>query len=245
MVVVDDVASSAWIPQVLRSFGSGVGSLVPPVFDDYARVLHPAYACTQDGDERTIRWSVIAEAKQRLVHPLVQFPHLVGTLRFENGPAAPDCWDAPPAEGTMPHELAVLLGSILAEHTATPDRCWFAVWEGFADSLVRDLTHARVHVPSRDLVLLAGPVSAIGTSLGGTNFQSANLWWPEDHAWCVATDIDHVSTYVGGTKAAIADVLAHPDLEAFRVGVDDLIRYDADRLNPPPPGLHPGTGPEG
>ena len=123
MVVVEDVASAAWIPEVLRPFGSGVGSLVLTVFDEYARILHPAYARTHDGDERAIRWSVIDEAKQRVVHPLVQFPHLVGTLRFENGPPGEDCWVAPPAEGTMPGELAVLLGSILAEHTSTTDRC--------------------------------------------------------------------------------------------------------------------------
>jgi hypothetical protein len=234
MVVVDDVSSSAWIPQVLRPFGSAVGALVPPIFEDYARILHPAYVRTQDGEERAIPWSMIAQAKKRVVHSLVQFPHLVGMLTFENGPPGEDCWDVPPAQGTMPRELAALLCSILAEHSSTPDRCWFAVWDGFADSLVRDRTRAPLRIPGRDLVVLAGPASAAGTSLGVVDFQSANLWWPEDRAWCLATDIDHVSTYVGGTGAAIASVLAHPELEAFRALSDDPVRYDADHLNPSP-----------
>jgi hypothetical protein len=36
-----------------------------------------------------------------------------------------------PAEGTLPLDTAIALADVLARHTATPDRCWFAVWEGF------------------------------------------------------------------------------------------------------------------
>ena len=29
--------------------------------------------------------------------------------------------------------------------------------------------------------------------------HSPSIWWPEDRAWCVATDIDLFDTYVGGS----------------------------------------------
>lgn len=234
MVVVDDVAPSAWLPRVLQPFGSGVGALVPPTFEDYARVLHPAYASHPEEDRRPVTWREIAESKQRLVHPVVQFPSLVGTTRFENGPPTDDCWSFPPTQGTLPWTLASCLASVLAGHTSTPDRCWFGVWDGFGDSLVRERTPVRVRIPGRDLVLLRGPVSAIDTSLGELGFQSANLWWPEDRGWCVATDIDLVSTYVGGRKAVIAEVVACPGIEALRVRSSDPVHYDADELNPSP-----------
>ena len=44
--------------------------------------------------------------------------------------------------------------------------------------------------------------------------QSANLWWPDDRAWFVATDVDLMTTYVGGSAACIADLLAADGLEA-------------------------------
>jgi hypothetical protein len=64
--------------------------------------------------------------------------------------------------------------------------------------------------------------------------QSASLWWPADRAWFVATDIDLVTTYVGGSTACIRDLLAHPGLEAAQVPRDQRITWDADTINPPP-----------
>ena len=51
--------------------------------------------------------------------------------------------------------------------------------------------------------------------------QSPNLWWPDDRAWCVATEIDLAWTYVGGTTALIRDVLANSDVEAQPASPDD------------------------
>jgi hypothetical protein len=51
--------------------------------------------------------------------------------------------------------------------------------------------------------------------------HSPNLWWPDDRAWCVATEIDLAWTYVGGPAALISDVLANPRLEAQPASPDD------------------------
>jgi len=47
-----------------------------------------------------------------------------------------------------------------------------------------------------------------------------NLWWPNDRAWFVATEIDLVSTYVGGRADLVRAIVASPDLEAFEVAAD-------------------------
>ena len=54
--------------------------------------------------------------------------------------------------------------------------------------------------------------------------QSANLWWPADRAWCVVTDIDLTSTYVGGSAVCIAELRATPGLECVPASPADASR---------------------
>jgi hypothetical protein len=63
------------------------------------------------------------------------------------------------------------------------------------------------------------------------HLQSPNLWWPEDRAWCVASEIDFDSTLVAGPAALVAALVAHPDLEAFEVRPDDSLQIDGDPVN--------------
>ena len=60
---------------------------------------------------------------------------------------------------------------------------------------------------------------------------SPNLWWPEDRAWCVATEIDGYDTFVGGSQACIERIVACPDLEALPFSLDDRIDGGADMVN--------------
>jgi hypothetical protein len=48
-------------------------------------------------------------------------------------------------------------------------------------------------------------------------------WWPADRSWLVRTDYDSIFTVVCGTDELIARAAAHPDIESFVVGVDDLL----------------------
>jgi len=50
--------------------------------------------------------------------------------------------------------------------------------------------------------------------------DSPNIWWPEDRAWCVATDIDLYDTYVGGSQECIEAVLGNLELEALPTTLD-------------------------
>jgi hypothetical protein len=58
-----------------------------------------------------------------------------------------------------------------------------------------------------------------------------NLWWPADRAWCVASEIDFNTTYVGGSAPCIADVLADPRIEAMATSAGAPIDATSDRVN--------------
>lgn len=91
-------------------------------------------------------------------------------------------------------------------------------------------------LPGRRYLLLQGPVSAIALSISegvATEHRSPTLWWPSDKSWCVATEVDLNSTYLGASEAAVTEVLATSGLEALRVRVRDGITADSDHLNGP------------
>ncbi|MEU5127337.1 hypothetical protein [Streptomyces mobaraensis] len=89
----------------------------------------------------------------------------------------------------------------------------------------------RVELPNRSYLLLEGPLDAAGELAVSLFPQSPNLFWPDDRAWCVATDTDLDSTYLGGSAALVADVLADERLETVRVEVTDPVWADSDEIN--------------
>ena len=80
-------------------------------------------------------------------------------------------------------------------------------------------------LPWREYRLLSGPLDAaleVGSVLNGVFFpESPNLIWPDDRAWCVATEVDLASTYIAGPQALADDLLTDPRLDAWAVGADD------------------------
>ncbi len=71
--------------------------------------------------------------------------------------------------------------------------------------------------------------------------QSANLWWPEDRAWCVATEIDFNTAYIAGTQGLVEALLACEELEVYQVEPTDGVAYDGDTLNPTPDDPYGGS----
>jgi len=59
-----------------------------------------------------------------------------------------------------------------------------------------------------------------------------SLWWPDDRAWCVASEIDLDSIYIGGSADCIVRLLAHPGLGAFPAALEDDVSAASDTLNP-------------
>jgi hypothetical protein len=139
-------------------------------------------------------------------------------------------WDGAPARGHLPEHVAGLVAAVLRAHTGTPDDCFFGAP---AEVLAADAP--ALTVGANDVILVRGPVELAARNMAEEpSEQSATLWWPADHAWVVATDLDLVTTYVGGSSACIADLLAHPGLEAAAVPPTQRVTWDADTVNPLP-----------
>ena len=91
----------------------------------------------------------------------------------------------------------------------------------------------------RSYLLFEGPKAAWTTWPGMEPHwpQSANLIWPAERSWCIATEIDWDSTLVAGSAALVRALLADPRLETFAVWYDDDLSWRGDLVNPRPPWL--------
>jgi hypothetical protein len=234
----EDNRAAAWIAPRLMSFGSAVGALVPPVFEAYARLLHPARA--EDGSP--VRWADVAAWSGGTVHALAQW---VPMAHGRGAPVSSPPFAAPPPDGDFPPATLAALCDVLGRHTKTPDSCNFGVWEGYG-WIPRDGSPvAKLEVPNRAYLLFRGPLSGVG-QIGcwhGNYFQqqAPDLLWPSDRSWFVAGDTDLDSTYLGGSAELIRELLADERLEAWPVAETDPIDAGSDLINRgwPPPRLAP------
>lgn len=234
--VETDVSAGAWIAEaVARARWGTVAALVPPLFPAYARVLHPAYRYEGD-DDVEVPWAAVAALNGTVVHPLAQWPAVTGGWEYLAEDSQPPDWDGPPAEGHLPTTVAARMAAVLAGHTGTPGACLLGRWAGHGSDAAALREVPPLPLPhGRDAVLVRGAVTdAVRNLAPEPSEQSATLWWPADRSWVVATDIDLMSTYVGGSAACIADLLAAPGLEVCPSDADDRVGHADDPVNPVP-----------
>lgn len=178
-----DASEAAWVNDNMEVVPeTTVGSLVPTVFDAYARILYPSRIGTPDP---------VSPAK----------------------PVA--AWDV---------QLATII-EVLARSTTAPDECWFAIWDG--NTALDDIrtTAPTAAIAGYDYFLLKGPVSRAADTLEGL---SPNLWWPADHAWCVAQHFDVPCAYLGGSAGTVADILALAEVDSQPLRVDQIVTEGHD-----------------
>lgn len=249
----EDVSPADWIVDRIHDFAVDVGSIIPEGFEAYTRLFHPAIRI-EHGEQVPVRWTEIAAAGGRTAHPEMQWANISGVWEH-SGANTPGLWDLEPEVGSLPRLYAHRLKEVLTQYTSTPDQVWFAVWDGFGGLKVRpggtavlsfgpERIQAAVHrpppaptfqLPNRAYYLLSGPIGAIGESMCEEPvWQSANLWWPEDRAWCIATEIDFAWTYLAGDSALVETLTSDPGLEALPAQIGHAVTYAADRINPPP-----------
>jgi hypothetical protein len=171
------------------------------------------------------------------MHPEVRFNEIVGW------DSNPDDQDPPwpyraPLDGSLEEEECQLLAEVLAGFTGTQELYWFCLWDGFGGLGLpgQEEGPPRVRAEHRDYLLFTGPVTDATAFRNDPWFQSPNLWWPEDRAWCVSTEIDGYSTYIGAEHACIDALVAHPNLEVLP-GVQPEHLVDPSPY--PPGGLSP------
>lgn len=228
-----DLSSAEWIVADLKRFPKSVDSLVPPRFPSYVRVFHPAWR--DPYGRQPVRWTEIAAVNGTTVHPAMQLNALAHDLRYLHD-GQPGVYAIAPTEGSLPVEATTPLVEVLAAHTTTVERCWFAFWNGFGDTRADVRSAPTFAIPGRTYHLLAGPLAAARESAAGSvsRIQSPNLWWPDDRAWCVATEIDLNTTYIGCDDACREAILEEPTLEALRIDAAAGIDWRSDPLNPFP-----------
>ena len=231
----EDVSQARWIEESLAQGQWGrLDSMMPQGFSSYARIFHPAYLA---GDrERPVRWSTVASWTGRAVHPLMQFERVAG-LSEEPGDIYRDPpWGALPQHGSIPERECRALVDVLGGFTSTPEQCFFGLWEGWGNIDERLYkADSRVRAPHRDHLLFRGPLDAVMSFVEERMDpfwgQSPSIWWPQDRAWCITTDVDLFDTFVGGSEECIEAVLRNPDLEALATTLDAGISLDGDTIN--------------
>lgn len=181
-----------------------LGTILPFAFPAYARVLNPVTPSVG----RSYRWGDLARSGAT-VDASTQWSDIVASGREVESLGEPE-------SGTVEASVAARLAKILAPHTATPQDCFFLVWEGYSGLRegVRRTPTITV-TPSRRMHVLHGTLQDATESIE-ESFQRLPTWWlPADGAWCLGNDVYGRSVYVGGSSEAIAAVLRDPALEAY------------------------------
>jgi hypothetical protein len=102
----------------------------------------------------------------------------------------------------------------LAEFTATPDECYFCVWDGHPDvGLAPDISETAVlDLPHRRYVIFRSALSRselFAQDQGpGSNVSPLSFVWPADHSWCFAHDVDPHWAGIGAQRIALEALAA-------------------------------------
>jgi hypothetical protein len=104
--------------------------------------------------------------------------------------------------------------AVLADHTTTPAVASAAIWEGWTG---RGPIPAapRVDIPNRAMLLFTGPVSELRDApalawygSARDDHQEPHLVWPDDHAWCLACEVDEEIEFTVGCSLQASEALA-------------------------------------
>jgi hypothetical protein len=248
---VEDLSPSVWVQEVLKDWPAArfrVRDLVPPVFEAYARILHRPRRPT-DGRIPTGSWVERATEMGREVGPKTSWDELKGPNSDEgqeddwrpdegslivqeaetlalvlSGHTSTrfDCWFA------MWSGWGDLSGGIASLHrVGGPISELKMRWRTRLEGRRARREAARFRTFSllgggRSYLLFEGPVEDAARFNLGSRFQSPALWWPEDRAWFVHTEIDASSTYLGGPQTLVDRLVGEQVLESFEVEADSV-----------------------
>ena len=106
----------------------------------------------------------------------------------------------------------------LRRFTATPEDCYFCVWEGYPNlSFSGSVPHRpMVTIPHRRYFLLHGSLTDLSSwqaTLDGVGSFPPAFAWPADHSWCFACDVDPHWAGIGAEQAAVDALLNAPELD--------------------------------
>jgi hypothetical protein len=122
-----DVHQADWIgPRLAPWDGDYTAAIVAPAeFAAYARLLHPAGI--PERGARPVRWADVAAWSRMPLRQDAQF-HSIALPPADHGEPPPYQGQGP-REGSLYWPDAEVLTGILRDWTATPEDCWFCVWD--------------------------------------------------------------------------------------------------------------------
>lgn len=244
---VEDLNRSVWVQEALKDWPSGrrfiVRDLVPPVFEAYARILHRPLLLG-DGREPNGTWGERAAELGRTLRAETSLRELEEKGSRED---ADDRWSLNEGSLSVPEAsmLSSVLAAHTSDPSACWFAMWsgwgelsggtvslYPVGAPISELRMRWRTRlegkrarreaARFRTFSllgggRSYLLFEGAVEDAARFDLGYGFQSPALWWPEDRAWFVHTEIDGSSTYLGGTHSMIDRLVGEQILESLHV----------------------------
>jgi hypothetical protein len=168
----------------------------------------------------------------------------------EVGSVIPDAFESyisirhPDGRYELPMDDLRRLSETLGVYTPPSSRIWYCVWDGYgwmhgghavtgSPPGVAPLdvqAGGRVRLPNREYYLYSGDLSVAVTLMADPWRLQPNLWWPESREWCVATEIDLVVTFVGGSQALVEAISGDSAFGTKMVTADDTFEQGLDYM---------------
>jgi len=220
-----------WMSAHLQ-FSKGLAAIAPRDFPAYGRLFHPAY----DREGRPVRWAEIARASHGEFGPKSDFIHVA---LVPHVPPGTTLWDGnTPDRGSLDPADATYLVEVLTRFTDPTQTIWYGLWEGLGwdhsmtyiegcppiytpDPVPEQVRQGpRICSPVRKYLMYSGTL-ADALAWMSSKHQTPHLWWPSDHRWCVASDVDLPWSIVGGETEVITQLVHHSHLEVLAITPDD------------------------
>ena len=215
-----DVSSTDWFAAALKPWGKDrvrLWSFLPDTFEAYARFPN-VLGYDAEGDIEMHRLQALAQ----LLEPFTRTPDR--------------CWVAAwVGWGSWGPGSSAVLEAVPSGRAGRPPRRprWWArrarmrKIERASRETQRQLSELpQVKVPAREYFLFASTVADVPSFAIGGFPQTPSIWWPDDRAWCVATEVDGYDSYVGGSQACIEAVLASDLMRATPITPDTPISLE-------------------
>ena len=254
------LGETEWLLRRLLPFGTAVTSIVPSGFAAYLRILHPAHGANEESIRwasvaaksgrtmhRLAQFHAISRPKVELSMDAVTPPE-PGNLRSDlltnlcevlaqHTNTSESCffclWEGYGWLTETQQATVVFTRTDAFRQESVPPRAT----DHLSPVLRAAVRNApRVSFPYRNYLLFEGPLEAtaeLGWRLSEELFisQSPNLFWPQDQAWCVASEIDLFCTLVAGSNELAESLIANSRLEVWRALADDPVGADSDEEN--------------
>lgn len=192
-----------------------LGSLLPVGFESYVRVLHPCHPSLPARRD----WEGLAERAGVTLDPISRWDDLVARAltRGYGDPGSPALGELEVTEFQALQQLVQRSGE------DNRNDVFGAFWSGygFFDDGQREMA---TDIGSRDYVIFRGHATDMQElTVGNGIWHSPNYWWAANRSWCVVTDMDMDSTFVGARNVTVDRVIASGVFEVLHVDSSTVI----------------------